>query len=54
LELYTDQAILACLDIITAKSGKRRVFVTGHSLGGSFVAIFSAIHGELVQGLILL
>lgn len=54
LEFYADQAILACLDAIIAESGQRRVFIAGHSLGGTFAAIFSALHGDRVQGLMLL
>ena len=50
---YADRLILDCLDTIKAQTGQQRVFLTGHSLGGTLAAIFSALHPERVQGLIL-
>jgi polyhydroxyalkanoate synthase len=51
---YADQFILTCLDAIEAELGPRRVFLAGHSLGGTLAAIFTALHSERVQGLTLL
>lgn len=54
LAVYADQGILASLDAIAAECGQRRVFLAGHSLGGTLAAIFTALHADRVQGLILL
>jgi polyhydroxyalkanoate synthase subunit PhaC len=51
---YADRLILRCLDIIYAETGASRVFVAGHSLGGTLAAIFAALHPNWVKGLILL
>ncbi|TBW12884.1 alpha/beta fold hydrolase [Azotobacter chroococcum subsp. isscasi] len=51
---YADRCILQCLDAIAAERGRRRIFLAGHSLGGSLAAIFAALHPERVGGLILL
>lgn len=50
---YADRLILDCLDTIKAQTGQERVFLTGHSLGGTLAALFSALHPERIQGLIL-
>lgn len=54
LAQYADRVILACLGAIEAELGPRRVFLAGHSLGGTFAAMFSSLHPEKIQGLILL
>lgn len=51
---YADRLIVECLDAIEAEIGQRRVFLAGHSLGGTMTAIFSALHPERVQGLALI
>jgi polyhydroxyalkanoate synthase len=51
---YADQLILDCLQVIQAETGQRQAFLTGHSLGGTFAAIFAALHPDRVKGLILL
>lgn len=51
---YADRLIGDCVDAIEAQSGARRLFLAGHSLGGTLAAIFSCLHAERVQGLILL
>jgi polyhydroxyalkanoate synthase subunit PhaC len=51
---YADRLILACLDAIANESGQRSVHLLGHSLGGTFAAIFSALYPERVRGLTLL
>jgi polyhydroxyalkanoate synthase len=51
---YADRLILDCLDAIGGETGWPRAVLAGHSLGGTLAAIFSALHPERVQGLILL
>ena len=47
---YAARLLLACLDA----AGAERAILLGHSLGGLFAAIFSALHPERVRGLALL
>ena len=54
LAAYADRFISQCLDAIEAEFGPRRVFLAGHSLGGTFAAIYAALHPERVAGLVLL
>lgn len=54
LVAYGDRFLSACLDVIQAELGRRRIFLAGHSLGGTFAAIFAALHPERVRGLVLL
>ena len=51
---YADRFILAALEAVAAETGQQRLFVAGHSLGGTFAAIFAALHPKRVQGLVLL
>jgi polyhydroxyalkanoate synthase len=51
---YADRLILGCLRAIREETGRQRVFLAGHSLGGTLAAIFAALNPECVQGLILL
>jgi len=51
---YANQFILDCLDAIGTETRLNRVFLAGHSLGGTFAAIFAALHPECLGGLILL
>lgn len=51
---YADEFILDCLDAIGAETGLNRVFLAGHSLGGTFSAVFAALHPERLHGLVLL
>jgi len=54
LAAYADESLQRCLDAITAEVGQPRAFLAGHSLGGTFAAIFAALHSNRVQGLVLL
>ncbi len=51
---YADQLILDCLDVIRTETGRSRVFLAGHSLGGTFGAVFAALHPGRLAGLILI
>lgn len=51
---YSDTFILQSIEAIQRETGKQTVFLAGHSLGGTFAAIFSTLHPDLVQGLITL
>lgn len=51
---YADQVIGDCLDVIAAETGRSRVFIAAHSLGGTLAAIYSSLHPDRVQGLIAL
>ncbi len=51
---YADHCILECLDAVKSGPGKDRPILAGHSLGGTFAAIFAALHPDLVGGLVLL
>ena len=51
---YADRLLLDCLDAIAMEGGRAPAVVAGHSLGGTLVAIFSALHPERMRGLILL
>ena len=44
---------LAALDAVAAETGEAAVVLAGHSLGGTFAAIFATLHSERVGGLIL-
>lgn len=49
-----DRLLLDCLAAIERDTGRRRVALGGHSLGGTLAAIFSTLHPERVRGLVLL
>jgi polyhydroxyalkanoate synthase len=50
---YVDQLILDALRAIERETGSRRVFLAGHSLGGTLAAIFAGLHPGRIAGLIL-
>ena len=52
LDEYADRAIAACVDIIARELGAP--FLMGHSLGGTFAAIFAALQPHRILGLALL
>lgn len=51
---YADRFLAECLDAVAAGNRDKRAFVAGHSLGGTFAAIYAALHPERLQGLVLL
>jgi polyhydroxyalkanoate synthase len=54
LDHYADTLLRACLDVLAARTGVRRVAVAGHSLGGTLAAILAARRPERVAALALL
>lgn len=54
LEDYADRAIGECVKTIMGTTGSDQVLLTGHSLGGTFAAIFAASRPHLVRGLVIL
>jgi len=50
---YADASLLACVEEILRRSQQKPV-VVGHSLGGTFAALFAARHAESVAGLVLI
>ncbi len=54
LEAYADDLVLACVDAVRGRTGHERVALAGHSLGGTFAAIFAARHPDRVAALVLL
>jgi polyhydroxyalkanoate synthase len=53
LSEYADRFIATSLDTVRAETGQDKVTLAGHSLGGTFAAIFAALHPERVQSLLL-
>jgi polyhydroxyalkanoate synthase len=53
LSEYADRFIAAGLDTVRAETGRDKVALAGHSLGGTFAAIFAALHPDRVQALVL-
>jgi polyhydroxyalkanoate synthase len=51
---YAGPMIEDCIGFITAHTGHSKVFLTGHSLGGIFTALFGAYRPELLQALVLI
>ena len=51
---YADHMMLESLEAIGKETGQRKVFLVGHSLGGTLAAIFSSLHPERVLALIAL
>jgi polyhydroxyalkanoate synthase len=50
---YADASLLACVEEIRRRSQQKPV-VVGHSLGGTFAALFAARHAECIAGLVLI
>ncbi|MEX0730952.1 MAG: alpha/beta fold hydrolase [Aquisalimonadaceae bacterium] len=53
-DMYADRLIRECVARIAEAADQERVFLAGHSLGGVFAAIFSALYPQRVRGLALL
>lgn len=51
---YADAAIRNCVDAAARETGQSRVFLAGHSLGGTLAAIFASRYSERLRGLIAL
>ncbi len=51
---YAGQCILDCLGAMKSGLWGKRPFLAGHSLGGTFAAIFASLHPDMVGGLVLL
>lgn len=54
LEEYADEAVSQCVSTIMRASGETKPSLIGHSLGGTFAAIYCALKGENVRSLVLL
>jgi polyhydroxyalkanoate synthase subunit PhaC len=54
LDEYADQAISECLARTVNRTRGRKLFLMGHSLGGTLAAIHAARHPHQLQGLVLL
>ena len=50
---YADTSLLTCVEEIIHRSQQKPI-VIGHSLGGTFAALFAALHPECIAGLILI
>lgn len=51
---YAERLLSLALDAVAAETGRREALLAGHSLGGTFAAIFAALHPERVSALILI
>ena len=51
---YADRAISECVATVSHELQGSRLFLMGHSLGGTLAAIFCALEQESVRGLVLL
>ncbi len=54
LDEYADEAIAAAVAKIASEAGGKKPFLIGHSLGGTFAAIFGALEPQSIRGLVLL
>lgn len=51
---YAERSILSCLGAMSADLGREQPFLAGHSLGGTFAAIFASLYPDMLQGIALL
>jgi polyhydroxyalkanoate synthase subunit PhaC len=51
---HAEGFLLAVLDVIAAEAGEPAAVLAGHSLGGTFAAVFVLLHPERVRGLALI
>jgi len=54
LDAYADRAISECVSFISSEPPATQPFLMGHSLGGTFAAIFAALEPKGARGLVLL
>jgi polyhydroxyalkanoate synthase len=54
LDEYADEAISEAVAVITDRAGDSKPVLMGHSLGGTFAAIFAALEPQRLRGLVLL
>jgi polyhydroxyalkanoate synthase len=54
LEQYAGTMLEECIDAIAERSQSDKVFLAGHSLGGTFAALYGAYRPERIAGLILI
>ena len=54
LDEYADEAIADAVARVADGKGEVRPFLMDHSLGGTFAAVFAALHPESLRGLVLL
>jgi len=54
LDEYADEAIAACVAIVSDEAQGAQPFLMGHSLGGTLATIFCALEPEAAKGLVLL
>ncbi|QQP91895.1 alpha/beta fold hydrolase [Skermanella sp. TT6] len=50
---YADRLIGKCVSAVARDSGSARVFLAGHSLGGTLATLFASMHADRVRGLIV-
>jgi polyhydroxyalkanoate synthase subunit PhaC len=50
---YADRLILRCADAIAAAGDGDRLFIAGHSLGGTLATVFSSLHADRIRGLVV-
>jgi len=53
LDEYAGSLLRACIQTASAQSHQRAVFLAGHSLGGTFAAMYAARQPQHVAGLVL-
>lgn len=54
LDAYADRFIGDCVNRACSETGEKRLFLAGHSFGGTLATLFAARHPERVAGLVLL
>ncbi|MGH8806668.1 MAG: alpha/beta fold hydrolase [Noviherbaspirillum sp.] len=54
LEDYADTLIDRCMQAIRSTHPEQKIFLLSHSLGGTFAAIYAALHPQQLAGLVLL